>query len=137
MVGHATRVQRHAEMARQGDPRVNQGLANVVTHLDDVIIFDPDPSFHVLTITELFTQLQKCDLKLSPSNAKIGATVGDFLGHTISPAGIQPSANEFSALTRMPMPLDLKQLRSRLDAYRRKFPAEMGKRMRPITSILR
>ena len=100
----------------------------MVTHLDDVIIFDPDPSFHVLTITELFTQLQKCDLKLSPSNAKIGATVGDFLGHTISPAGIRPNARKVAALTRMPMPSDLKQLWSLLGglSYDRKSLADMA-----------
>ena len=37
---------------------------------------------------EFFLRLRKYNLKLSPSKATIGATDVDFLGHTISHAGI-------------------------------------------------
>ena len=66
---------------------VIKGLANVATYLDDVIVFDSDPSVHVHTITGLFKQLRKHNLKLSLSKAKIGATDADFLGHTHLPRG--------------------------------------------------
>ena len=33
-----------------------KGLVNEAAYLDDVIIFDPDPSVHVITITGLFKQ---------------------------------------------------------------------------------
>ena len=36
---------------------VIKGLANVTDFLDDVIVFDSDPSAHVLTITGLFLSL--------------------------------------------------------------------------------
>ena len=118
---------------------VIKGLANVAAYLDDVIVFDPDPAAHVLNITELFKRLRKHNLKLSPSKAKIGATDADFLGHTISPAGIRPNASKVAALMSMPMPKDLKQLRSLLGglSYYRKFLPEMAKRIRPITSLLK
>ena len=76
----------------------------------------------------LFKQLRKWSLKLSPSKAKIGAADVDFLGHTISPAGIRPNARKVAALTRMPMPSDLKQLRSLLGglSYDRKSLADMA-----------
>ena len=70
---------------------VIKGLANVAAYLDDVIVFDSDPSAHILTNTGLFEQLRKYNLKLSPSKAKIGATDGDFLGHTISPRALGPT----------------------------------------------
>ena len=63
---------------------------------------------------EFFLRLRKHNLKLSPSKATIGATDADFLGHTISPAGIMPNAQKVEALMKMPMPEDLKQLRSLL-----------------------
>ena len=72
----------------------------------------PSPTF--LTIKELFKQLRKHNVKLSPSKEKTGATDAGFLGHTISPAGVWPNTSKFTALTKMPMPSDLKQLRSLL-----------------------
>ena len=87
----------------------------------------------------LFKQLRKHNLELSKSKAKIGATDADFLGHTISPAGIRPNASKVVALRKMPMPSDLKQLRSLLGglSYYKKCLADMAKRIRPITSLLK
>ena len=118
---------------------VIKGLANVAAYLDDVIVLDSDPSAHVLTFTGLLKQLRKHNLNLSSSKAKIGATDADFLGHTISPAGIRPNASKVAALTKMPTPSDLKQLRSILGglSYYRKFLADMAKRVRSITSLLK
>ena len=73
---------------------VIKGIANVAAYLDGVIVFDLDPSAHVLTITGLFKQLGKHNLKLSSSKAKIGATDADFLGHTISPEDIRPKRQQ-------------------------------------------
>ena len=118
---------------------VIKGLANVAAYLDDVIVFDSDPSAYVITITGLFKQLRKHSLKLSLLKAKIGATDADFFGHTISPAGIRLNASKVAVLTKMPMPSDLRQLRSILGglSYYRKILGDMAKRIRPITSLLK
>ena len=42
---------------------------NVVANLEDVIVLYPDPAAHALNIKELFKQLRKHNLKLSPSKA--------------------------------------------------------------------
>ena len=67
---------------------LNQVAANL-----DVIVFDSDPVAHVQTIHALFERLRKHNLKLSPAKALLGATVANFLGHSISPAGQRPNAN--------------------------------------------
>ena len=41
-----------------------KGLANVAAYLDDIIVFDPDPCAHVLTIVGMLKQLRKHNLKL-------------------------------------------------------------------------
>ena len=50
---------------------------------------------------EFFLYLRKQNLKLSHSKPNIGATDANFLGHTISPAGIMPNA-QVEALIKMP-----------------------------------
>ena len=118
---------------------VIKGLANVAAYFGDVIGFDPDPAAHVLNIKECLKQLRKHDLKLSRSKATIGATEADVLGHTNSPAGIRPSASKVAAVKLMPMPEDLKQLKSLLGvlSYYRNFLAGRAKRIRLITFLLR
>ena len=118
---------------------VTKGLEQVAAYLDDVIVFDSDPSIHVKTIRALFERLRKHNLKLSPSKARLGATDADFLSHSILPAGVRPNAEKGSALTLMPMPRDLKQLRSLLGglSYHRKFLPDMSKRIRSITAFLK
>ena len=86
----------------------------------------------------LFECRRKHNLKLSPSKARHGATDADFLGHSISPAGVGPSADKIYALNKMPMPRDLKQVCSLLGGvgYYRKSLRDLSKRIRPITSLL-
>ena len=81
-------------MVRQGYQRAHHGLTGVAAYLDDVIVFDADPSLHVANMKEFFLPLRTHNLKLSASRATVGATDADFLGHTISPAGIMPNAKK-------------------------------------------
>ena len=89
---------------------VIKGLEPVAAYLDDVIVFDFDPPAHVTTIRALFERLGKHNLQLSPSKVRLAATDADFLGHSISAAGVRPNAGQVSALIKMPMPRDLKQV---------------------------
>ena len=50
---------------------VTKGLEQVAAYLDDVIVFDSDPSTHVETIRALFERLRKHNLKLSPSKFRL------------------------------------------------------------------
>ena len=91
---------------------VIKDLKQMAAYLDDVIVFDSDPIVHVQTIRSLFERLRKHNLKLFPSKARLGATDANFLGHSISPAGLRPKAENVSALINMPMPTDVKQVRA-------------------------
>ena len=77
-------------------------------------------------------------LKLSPDKSRIGAGRIDFLGHVISADGVRPNDDRVAALTRMPMPTDIKQLYSLLGglSYYRKLLPNMAYRIRPITALL-
>ena len=63
----------------------------------------------------------------------------NFLGHSISPAGLRPNAEKVSALVNMPMPTDVKQVRALMGGinYYRIFLPDLSKRLRPINSLLR
>ena len=104
-----------ARLVRQGDQAIKD-LALVAAYLDNVIVFESDPTAHVKTMRGLFERLRKHNLKLSPSEVPLGATDAIFLGHSISPVGIRPNTETLSALMKMPMiPKNFKQVRALMD----------------------
>ena len=93
---------------------VIKSLEQVAAHLDDVIVFDSDPTAHVETMRAVFESLRQHNLKSSPSKARLGATDDDFMGHSILPSCVRPNADKISALTKIPMTRDLNQIRALL-----------------------
>ena len=118
---------------------VTAGLDNICMYLDDAIGSDDCPLHHVATLATLFARLRLHKLKLSPDKSRIGAARVDFLGDIISADDVRPNDDRVAALTRMPMPTDIKQLRSQLGglSYYRKFLPNMACRIRPITALLK
>ena len=118
---------------------VTAGLDNIRMYLDDAIGSDDCPLHHVATLATFFARLRLHQLKLSPDKSRIGAARVDFLGHVISADGVRPNDDRVPALTRMPMPTDIKQLRSLLGglSYYRKFLPNMAHHIRPVTALLK
>ena len=108
-------------------------------YLDDAIDSDDCPIHHVATLACFFARLRLHKLKLSPDKSRIGAARVDLLGHVILADGVRPNDERVATLTCMPMPTDIKQLRSVLGglSYCRKFLPNMTRRIRPITALLK
>ena len=102
-------------------------------------MFDSDPVAHVQTIRSLFERLRKHNRKLCPSKARLGATDASLLGHSIFPAGLRPNAENVSALTTMPRPTDVKNVRALMGGtnYYRNVLPDLSKRLCPINALLR
>ena len=118
---------------------VTAGHDNIRTYLDDAIGSDDCPIHYVATLATFFARLRLHKLKLSPDKSRIGAARVDFLGHVISADGVRPIDDRVAALTHMPVPTDIKQLRSLLGglSYYRKFLPNMARHIRPITALLK
>ena len=93
---------------------VTAGLDNIRIYFDDAIDLDDCPIHHVATLATFFARLRLHKLKLSPDKSRIGAARVDFLGHVIAADGVRPNDDRVAALTRMPMPKDIKKLCSLL-----------------------
>lgn len=79
--------------------RLSKYLERVAAYLDDVIVFDPDPAFHV-DIRALYEGVLQQNLKLSPAKAKLGATDADVLRRTISSFGANTNADKVAAFAK-------------------------------------
>ena len=118
---------------------VTNGLNNIRMYLDDAIGSNDSPTAHVATLATFFARLRLHNLKLSPNKTRVAAARVDFLGHVISQDRVRPNDDKIAALARMPMPRDIKQLRSLLGglSYYRKFLPNMAKRVRPIATLFK
>ena len=118
---------------------VTDGLDNIRMYLDDAIGSDASPMAHVASLATFFARLRLNNGKLSPNKSRTGAARVDFLRHVISQDSLRPNDHKIAALVQMPMPRDIKQLRSLLGgvSYYRKFLPNRAKRVRSITSLLK
>ena len=118
---------------------VIKGIERVAAYVDDIIVSDPDPAAHTVSIRAMFKNLRKNNLKLSPAKGKISTTKADFLRHTISPDGVSPNADKVAAITMMPMSKSVKQIRALLGGIGcyRKFLENLSTQLRPITALFK
>ena len=115
------------------------GMKQVAAYLDDAIVFDSDLVAHYQTSFSLFERIRKHTLKLSSSKARLCPIDANFLGRSIIPGCLHPTAENVSALTNMTIPTDVKQvhaLMAGVNYYRSILPA-LRNRLRPIKAYLR
>ncbi|CAB1102906.1 unnamed protein product [Ectocarpus sp. CCAP 1310/34] len=112
-------------------------LLSFASYVDDLTVLDGTAASRVGATRALFERLRTHNLKLKSPKATIGATEANVLGFTISPDGVRPNGAKVAALINMPMPKDIKHLRSLLDglSYHRKFLPNTATHIRPLTTL--
>ena len=94
---------------------------------------------HVCDLERSFERLTTFDFKLAPKNAFLGARTIKFLGHRVTTKGIEPDPSEVKAMTKLPMPTNVSQLRSLLGAlsYYRKILPQTATVTRSLNNLLK
>ena len=115
---------------------VTTALDIIQMTLEDSIGSDDFPINYVATLAAFLARLRPHKSELFPNS--IGAARVQLLDHVISQDGVRTRDYKVAALPCMPMPADIKQLRSLLDGlsyYPKPLPS-MARRIRPITTLL-
>ena len=96
--------------------------------IDDIMCFSKNGAEHVADLERFLERLTIFNLKLAPKKAYTRVRVIKFLGHRVTTKGIQPDPEKVEAMTKLPMPSNVSQLRSLLGAlsYYRKFLPQMS-----------
>ena len=79
-----------------------------LVYLDDVIIYAPNFDEYLIRIREVLDRLKQSNLKLKPKKCTFGQTRIKFLGHIVTPEGVNTDPNECQVIQDFP----LKHLRS-------------------------
>lgn len=110
-----------------------------LVYLDDVIVYSNSWEEHLRHLHLVFERLRLHNLRLSPEKCHLGATTIDYLGHRITPGGVEPLPNHVNSLCDASRPSNKKQLRSFLGLcnWLRGFIPRCAEVLTPLTDLLR
>ncbi|CAN0375772.1 unnamed protein product [Scytosiphon promiscuus] len=94
---------------------------------------------HVCDLESFFERQTMFVLKLASKKAHLGVRTIKFLGHCVTAKEVEPDPGKVEAMTKLPMPSNVSQLRSVLGAlsYYRKVLPQMATITRPPNNPLK
>ena len=102
-----------------------RGLPHTFCYIDDILVASSTEEEHIADLRAVFTRMQQHELVIHPDKCTFGAKTLEFLGHTVSEHGIQPSPSKVEAIAAFPRPDTVKSLQQFLgmvNFYHRFFP---------------
>jgi len=121
--------------------QIFQGLLrkSVLVFFHDILIYSPDWPSHLQHLEAVLQVLQKEKLFAKLFKCLFGATEIDYLGHTISKAGIAMEKDKINAIKEWPTSTTLKQLRGflGLTGYYRRFIKKYASLAAPLIELLK
>lgn len=119
---------------------VLRGIDGVTCYVyfDDIIIFARDVPQLIGNCREVLKRLRKHNLKLKPAKCVFGVTQVNFLGHVISPKGVEIDPRRIQSVQGFPIPKDTSDVRSfhGLCSYNRKFIRGFADIAKPLTPLM-
>ena len=113
------------------------GANFVSVYIDDILIFSKSMEEHVHHISVVLDRLQDAGLKLKLSKCHFVCQEVEYLGHLITPQGLQPNPRKVSAVSDFPTPTSVTQVRQfiGLASYYRRFIEGFAKTAEPLHQL--
>lgn len=111
---------------------------SVFGYLDDLIIVSEDFNTHLEVLIRVAAQFRKANMTLNIAKSHFCVTKVNYLGYVISQKGITTDPEKVSAITKWPVPQNLKQVRGFLGlaGWYRRFVENFSDIVTPITELL-
>lgn len=112
---------------------------SVLVFFDDILVYSPSWSAHLLHLEEVLQLLRQHCLFAKLSKCSFGLTKVDYLGHTVSGNGVEMDQSKVQAVLDWSSPTSIKQLRGflGLTGYYRRFIQGYASIALPLTSLLK
>ena len=113
--------------------------AFALAYLDDIIIFSRNEAEHLEHLKIIFQRLKEARLKLKQSKCNFIKKHIQYLGHLISPEGIQSLPEKLESIRNMPPPKSAKEIKQFLGlaGYCHKFVPRFSDLSRSLTRLTR
>ena len=110
-----------------------------VAYVDDVLIHSEHFSTHLANLDLVFKAYEHAGLKLNPRKCNFLQTEVDYLGHSVSSAGIKPQKEYLKVIESWPVPKSRHEVAVFVGkmSYYRKYIEKFAKLARPLTDLLK
>lgn len=111
----------------------------VLVFMDDILVYSESMDDHVQHLKLVFQILQDNSFLLKRSKCLFAQESLEYLGHIISYNGVATEPSKISAVSKWPVPVNVKQLRGflGLTGYYRRFIRNYGLISKPLTQLLK
>ncbi|KAM7306991.1 uncharacterized protein ISCGN_010627 [Ixodes scapularis] len=118
--------------------RILEGIPRQVCHMDDILVFGTDGQEHDRNLEQVLQCLRNAGVTLNKNKCQFAKNKVKFLGHILDSTGITADSEKTAAVTNMPAPENLKELRSFLGMVNHlaKFLLMMAQKTRPLRDLL-
>ncbi|XP_063048477.1 uncharacterized protein K02A2.6-like [Engraulis encrasicolus] len=115
------------------------GHEGVVVVMDDILVYGADEEEHSRRLNAVLQTIRRSGLKLNKAKCHFSKSEIDYFGHIISAEGMKPDKSKVSAITDMPSPNDVGQLRQVLGMinYLGRFLPGLSTVLHPVTDLLK
>lgn len=92
--------------------RILDGIEGVHIYIDDIIIGNDNLTLLMDRLKEILERLKKYRVKVNWEKCKWFVSIVEYLGHVLTKNGIAPNPKRIRAISEMPPPKNISQLRS-------------------------
>ena len=117
--------------------RVSLSHVKLYVYIDDLIVLSPTFEQHLSDLRDVFSRLQEYNLTANKEKCKFCCSRVKYLGHYITPKGLEMDPNKVSAIVNMTAPTNVKHLLSFLQmcSWYRRFIPGFAKVAEPLTRL--
>ena len=118
--------------------KIIEGLPGVAKSMDDFLIYASNIEEHDQRLHQFLNTLQENGVTLNADKCQFAQVKVEFLGHTISAAGIQPVRRKLDALTKFRPPENITELRRFMGMAQQlsKFSPSLAQAAQPLRDLL-
>ena len=115
-----------------------QGLPGVCVYLDDILVTGKTDQEHLNNLSAVLQRFSAAGMKLKPEKCSFMLQEVEYLGHTISAKGLQPTTQKVRTIVEAPQSTNVSQLKSFLGMlnYYGKFLPNLSTHLAPLYTLL-